>query len=174
MNPELTKKSKFLSLILRHKPETVGLKLDANGWADVDELMEKAEIDFKLLESIVEQNDKQRFAFSDDLSKIRASQGHSIDVDLELEPVKPPDILYHGTVGKFLSLISIQGLIKKKRQHVHLSANIKTAKKVGERRGTPIILKIDAKLMSENGYVFYLSQNGVWLTDRVPTEFIIG
>ena len=169
----LVKTSKFLSLILRHKPEKIALKLDRNGWAIVDEILEKTNISFQLLEKIVETNNKKRFAFSDDLSKIRASQGHSIDIDLQLEPIKPPDILYHGTVQKFMESISEQGLTKQKRQHVHLSHNIETAHKVGKRRGTPIILQVDAKLMYVNGYKFYLSQNGVWLTDHVPNKFIM-
>lgn len=169
--------SKFLSLVLRHRPEQIGLQLDANGWADVDELIERLNahdtpLDFELLEEIVVTNDKQRFAFNADLTKIRASQGHSIAVDLALQPVQPPGKLYHGTVATFIDAIKVNGLQKMSRQHVHLSSDEATAIKVGSRRGKPVILTIDAAGMHADGFLFYLSENGVWLTDQVPVAYI--
>jgi putative RNA 2'-phosphotransferase len=170
--------SKFLSLILRHKPETIGIQLDENGWANVDELISKInangkELDFESLENIVLTNDKQRFSFNDDLTMIRANQGHSIEVDLALEPALPPEKLYHGTVAKFLEAIKENGLQKMSRQHVHLSHDISTAQKVGSRRGKPVILTILANEMKEEGFTFFLSENGVWLCDHVPSKFIL-
>jgi len=165
--------SKFLSLLLRHKPETIGLKLDKNGWADIDELIEKSK-DFiltrALIDSVVKQNDKQRFII--DGNKIRANQGHSIEIDLELKSITPPEILYHGTARRFLDSIMETGLTKQKRQHVHLSKEIETATRVGMRHGKVVILEVDAKRMHEEGYAFYLSENGVWLTNGVPKEFL--
>jgi putative RNA 2'-phosphotransferase len=170
--------SKFLSLVLRHKPERINLQLDANGWADVDELIKQLNahdvpLDFELLEEIVITNDKQRFAFNADLTGIRASQGHSINVDLALQPVQPPGKLYHGTVARFMDAIKIDGLQKMSRQHVHLSSDEATAIKVGSRRGKPVILSIDAAGMHADGFLFYLSENGVWLTDEVPVAYIM-
>jgi putative RNA 2'-phosphotransferase len=169
--------SKFLSLVLRHAPETIHLQLDKNGWANVDELIEKwnqsgKKLDFELLEEVVETNDKKRFAFNEDLTRIRANQGHSIDVELNLNELQPTDFLYHGTVEKFIDAIQREGLQKMSRQHVHLSKDKETAVKVGSRRGKPIILKVDAPKMFENGFKFYLSENKVWLTDFVPAEYI--
>lgn len=169
--------SKFLSLILRHSPETIHLKLDQNGWADVQELITKSNknrkaLDFETLQHVVETNDKKRFAFNEDLTKIRANQGHSITIDLELQPQTPPDELYHGTVAKFMDAILKGGLQKMSRQHVHLSKDKETAIKVGSRRGVPQILKINANQMTKDGYVFYCSDNGVWLTDEVPPKYI--
>ncbi|MEO6253169.1 MAG: RNA 2'-phosphotransferase [Ferruginibacter sp.] len=169
--------SKFLSLVLRHKPEEIDLKLDSNGWADTDVLIEKLknrgfDIDFELLEEVVTGNDKQRFSFNEDYSAIRANQGHSVDIDLALDPAKPPEQLYHGTVAKFIETIKTGGLQKMSRQHVHLSRDIETAKKVGARRGKPVILVIDSGKMSDDGYVFYVSENGVWLTEQVPVKYI--
>ncbi len=169
--------SKFLSLVLRHKPEEIGISMDANGWVDVDELIEKCTsrnmyLDFETLEEVVLTNDKQRFAFNDEYTKIRANQGHTVNVDLEFEPTKPADFLYHGTVEKYLTNIKSNGLQKMKRLHVHLSKDLETAIKVGSRRGQPIILKINASKMHEDGYPLYLSKNGVWLCDEVPVEYI--
>jgi putative RNA 2'-phosphotransferase len=169
--------SKFLSLVLRHKPEEINLKLDTNGWADTDELIEKLNsrnfnIDFELLEQVVINNDKQRFSFNEDYSAIRANQGHSVEIDLALEPVQPPDKLYHGTVAKFIDAIKKEGLQKMSRRHIHLSRDIETAQKVGARRGKPIILNINAGKMHTAGFVFYVSENGVWLTDTVPPAYI--
>lgn len=170
--------SKFLSLVLRHQPDYINLKLDANGWADIESLIIKAktkniELSLSELKNIVETNDKQRFAFNNDITKIRANQGHSIKtINLQLDAVEPPEILYHGTVAKFLSAIQENGLQKRSRQHVHLSTDIETATKVANRRGKAVILNIKAKAMFKNGYKFYRSENGVWLTNNVPSEFI--
>jgi putative RNA 2'-phosphotransferase len=169
--------SKFLSLILRHSPQTIGLKLDENGWADVKELIEKCSKNRKslnpaLLDYVVENNDKKRFAFNEDKTKIRASQGHSISVELNLNEAEPLEYLYHGTVGKFLENIRKEGLKKMSRQHVHLSKDKETAIKVGSRRGVPQILTIRSGAMYKDGFKFYLSENNVWLTDNVPVEYI--
>ncbi len=178
MNEKTAKEiSKFLSLILRHSPETIQLKLDENGWANVTELITQSnkrhkKMDLELLDYVVENNDKKRFVFNEDKTKIRASQGHSISVELNLKEVKPLDYLYHGTVGKSIQSIREQGLQKMKRQHVHLSKDTETALKVGSRRGIPIILTVNARRMQEDGYLFYLSENGVWLTDEVPAKYI--
>lgn len=173
MQTELTNKSKFLSLVLRHKPEQIGLVLDSNGWANVDELLEKTQIDFETLQKIVDTNDKKRFAFNEDKSKIRASQGHSIQsLDLQLEEKEPPEFLYHGTALRFLESITVQGLTKQSRQHVHLSKDEETALKVGQRHGRPVVLKILSKKMFDDGHKFYLSENNVWLTDHIPTKYL--
>lgn len=177
MDKQLKHTSKFISLVLRHQPEEIDLHLDENGWANVSELLEKMnkkgiQIDFGTLNTIVETNDKKRFAFNDDKTKIRASQGHSIDVNLELQPIAPPPVLYHGTTGKYLDSIFKTGLQKQSRQHVHLSATIETAKAVGGRHGKPVILTVDAKAMQDEGFLFYLSANNVWLADEVPAQFI--
>ena len=169
--------SKFLSLVLRHKPETVGLVLDANGWADVDELLSLANkagrpLTRELLERVVAENDKQRFAFSDDGRRIRANQGHSVEIDLALEPAEPPEVLYHGTATRFLESIRATGLHAGNRQYVHLSPDEATAIKVGERHGKPVVLVVQSRAMSSLGHSFYFSANGVWLTERVPVEFI--
>lgn len=170
--------SKFLSLVLRHMPDTISLNLDENGWADISELIEKCNnhnvlLNIQLLEEIVTTNDKQRFAFNDDKTKIRANQGHSITVELDLEDKMPPEILYHGTAERFLGSILKNGILKQSRQHVHLSANIDTAKKVGARHGKPVVLTVKAAAMYNAGHKFFLSQNGVWLTDFVHPEFLI-
>jgi putative RNA 2'-phosphotransferase len=169
--------SKFLSLILRHNPETIGLKLNENGWADVNELLLKARkngphFSFDDLQEVVATNDKQRFAFNEDVTKIRASQGHSVNITLDLTPQEPPAFLYHGTVAKFIDSIKKEGLQKMSRQHVHLSQDKETAEKVGSRRGIPKILHIRSGQMQLDGFVFYLSDNGVWLTDHVPAHYI--
>lgn len=169
--------SKFLSLVLRHKPEEIGVVMDTQGWVNVDELIEKSSargiaLDFDALEEVVITNDKQRFAFNDDYSMIRANQGHSVNVDLQFEAKEPLAILYHGTVEKFLDPIRTNGLKKMQRTHVHLSKDLETATRVGSRRGKPVILKINAAKMHENGFAFYLSKNGVWLCEEVPVEYI--
>jgi putative RNA 2'-phosphotransferase len=169
--------SKFLSLILRHAPETINLQLDKNGWADVDELLSKAAqhrqpFTAERLEEVVETNDKQRFAFNADHTKIRASQGHSVDINLDLQPQQPPEFLFHGTVAKFLDGIKKEGLQKMSRQHLHLSHDRETAVKVGSRRGSPVILNIRSGQMHRDGFLFYISDNGVWLTDNVPSKYI--
>lgn len=177
MSKQDVSKSKLLSLVLRHRPDTIGVELDANGWIEVDVLlaalaahgkrMDRAELD-----RIVGENDKQRFAFSEDGVRIRANQGHSVEVDLALQPQVPPETLFHGTVEKFLPAIFREGLQKWQRHHVHLSRDLATATKVGERRGKPIILAIAASEMSRAGHTFFLSGNGVWLVDEVPPAFI--
>lgn len=176
---ESRKISKFLSLVLRHKPGQIGLQLDANGWAAVDELLEKMtsqgfNLSYAQLAEVVETNDKQRFAFSADGSLIRANQGHSLKIDLGLQEQVPPEILYHGTAEKNLESIMEQGLQKCQRHHVHLSPDEQTAMKVGMRYGKSVVLKVQAKKMSERGYKFYRSENGVWLTDAVDPAFIKG
>lgn len=174
----LTTISKFLSLVLRHQPEVVGMQLESEGWLPIDELIVNANrcgtpLTLELLHEVVATCDKQRFALSDDGLKIRANQGHSVRaVELPLEPVAPPSVLYHGTVAAFLESIRAQGLQKRSRNHVHLSADSETAKKVGARRGKPVILSVQSQAMHESGHTFYLSANGVWLTDAVPVAFI--
>jgi len=177
MKPDLNKISKFLSYVLRHKPEAIGIKLNKEGWIGVDEFITAANKDGNnlnraLLDEVVFTNDKQRFAYSADGLSIRANQGHSVDIELALEPTSPPDILYHGTATRFIESIKEQGLIKKQRQHVHLSALQETAVSVGQRHGKPIVLSINSKQMYEDGHLFYLSNNGVWLTDFVPLNYI--
>jgi putative RNA 2'-phosphotransferase len=178
MNEKITKDtSKFLSLVLRHAPEKIQLQLDENGWANVNELISQCnkfhkKLNLELLHYVVETNDKKRFAFNEDKTLIRASQGHSISVDLNIEAVLPPDFLYHGTVDKFLEAIKKEGLQKMSRQHLHLSHEKETAIKVGSRRGKPIILVVNAKQMQQDGFQFYLSENKVWLTDEVPAKYI--
>ncbi|MPT31910.1 MAG: RNA 2'-phosphotransferase [Chryseobacterium sp.] len=174
---EKKKISKFLSLVLRHQPETIDLILDENGWANVDELREKCskhKIDFTLeeLNEVVETNDKKRFIFNEDKTKIRANQGHSIDIDLALKPQQPPEFLYHGTAHSNVESILEKGIEKRNRQHVHLSLDKETATKVGMRHGKPIILTIRTEKMFEDGILFYLSENNVWLTDFVDSKYI--
>lgn len=178
MNDQQVKRlSKFLSLILRHKPETVDLSLDQNGWAATEELLDKINkkrfsVSFEELRFVVENNDKQRFSFSSDFSRIRANQGHSLKVDLDLPQKTPPEILYHGTAEKNLASIRKTGINKGSRHHVHLSVDTPTAENVGMRYGKPVVLEIKAREMHEQGMRFYESNNGVWLTDHIPTEFI--
>lgn len=172
MRKDLINKSKFLSLVLRHQPGKIGLKLDENGWANVGELLLKAKMTPDMLNEIVTTNNKKRFAFNKDKTKIRASQGHSINVDLQMSPRHPPDALFHGTAAHNWGSIKRDGLIKGGRQYVHLSLTEETALNVGRRHGIPIALWIDAKAMVKDGYKFYLSDNQVWLTDHVPPEYI--
>lgn len=172
-----TRASKFLSLVLRHEPDKIGLVLDAQGWADVDDLLQKLDahgqvLDRAGLQDIVATCSKQRFALSDDGQRIRANQGHSITVDLGLVPVEPPQWLYHGTVSRFVGAIREQGLRPGERQHVHLSLDRETAHQVGARRGAPVILSVHAGRMHAEGHVFHRSANGVWLTDHVPPKYI--
>lgn len=174
---DLTKISRYLSLILRHKPEQAGVKLDKNGWADVDDLIKgvskKYPIDMDILEEIVATDNKQRYSFNEDHTRIRANQGHSIPVDVELEEIEPPEYLYHGTGMKYYGSIMKEGLIPKSRLYVHLSEDADTAKNVGARHGDPVVFCVDAKVMHNHGYKFYKSVNGVWLTERVPNEFLL-
>jgi putative RNA 2'-phosphotransferase len=169
--------SKFLSLILRHKPEVIGITLDEYGWADVTELLEKMnqsgkQVELEQLKEVVAGNDKQRFTFDDTFQRIRANQGHSIPIKLELSPIQPPDILFHGTAEKNITSIMEKGLLKGKRQHVHLSVDEDTAVKVGQRYGKPVVLVIDTASMAREGHLFYRSKNGVWLTEHVPPVYI--
>lgn len=169
--------SKFLSLLLRHQPDAVGLQLDAAGWVSVDQLVEKCrehgrQLTNDIVLEIVATSSKQRFALSDDGRRIRANQGHSIDVELDYEQCEPPSVLYHGTVAAHLESIRKSGLLRMERHHVHLSFDEATARIVGKRRGKPIILKIAAKQMHLDGYVFVRSTNGVWLTETVPAKYI--
>jgi putative RNA 2'-phosphotransferase len=171
------RKSKFLSLVLRHEPEKIGVQLDENGWIGVEELLTAMAAHGKSmsrgeLDQLVRANDKQRFAFSEDGTRIRANQGHSVEVDLALEAQTPPETLYHGTVEKFLKPIFRDGLKKGERHHVHLSPNLETAVKVGQRRGKPIILEVAASRMHSDGHAFFVSGNGVWLVDRVPPQYL--
>jgi uncharacterized protein (TIGR02452 family) len=169
--------SKFLSLLLRHEPERIGIVLDQAGWTDVDGLLDAlhahgVDLSRDELEDIVAASDKQRFAFSEDRTKIRANQGHSVQVELDLPSLAPPDVLYHGTIDAALPGIRAEGLVKGQRHHVHLSADIDTAKKVGGRRGKPVVLAIKAREMAAAGHTFLRSANGVWLVDHVPPAFI--
>lgn len=172
----LIKLSKYISLILRHKPEVIGITLDEHGWANVDELIAGISKDrafnMETLEEIVRTDEKQRYSFNFDKTKIRASQGHSIPVDIELQEKKPPEILYHGTGEKYVENIDKEGLSSKGRLYVHLSKDIDTAIKVGRRHGVPVVYQIRSKEMYCDGYKFFLSENGVWLTKRVPAKYL--
>ena len=175
---DLIKLSKFISLILRHKPEIINLKLDSKGYVDTDLLINNInensnyEIDFEILKQIVDTDDKQRYSFNEDYTKIRANQGHSINVDVGLEVKQPPDILYHGTSSNYIYSIIKNGINSKSRMYVHLSKDIKTAINVGKRHGNPVVLEINAKRMYKDGIKFYLSKNNVWLTKYVPSKYI--
>ena len=169
--------SKYISLILRHKPETIGITLDEHGWANVDELIlgisKTHTLNMDVLEEIVRTDEKQRYSFNEDKTLIRANQGHSVQVDVELDEVKPPETLWHGTGEKYVESIDVQGLISKSRLYVHLSKDVDTAIKVGKRHGKPILYKVRALDMYNDGYKFYLSKNGVWLTKEVAVEYLV-
>lgn len=179
MNKKYNEISKFLSYVLRHQPEAIGISLDKQGWAMIDDLILCASkegyiFDRQLLLEVVANSDKRRFKISEDNLRIRASQGHSTQkVDIIYQEKVPPTILYHGTARRFLSSIQEQGLVPKTRQYVHLSADEITATQVGQRHGQPIVLKIKALNMYEQGFKFFLADNGVWLTRKVSTQFII-
>lgn len=168
--------SRYISLLLRHKPEQAGLILDEHGWADVEELIRCVSktrfLDRAFLEEIVAEDSKQRYSFSVDRKRIRANQGHSIPVKVEMERRTPPEYLWHGTGEKYLGGIRQTGLDKRSRLHVHLSADYNTAANVGSRHGKPHVFRVAAGRMHADGYVFYLSANSVWLTDRVPVEYL--
>lgn len=172
----LTELSKFLSLVLRHKPEVIGISLDQNGWAKVEELIagiaKSRKFDRGMLEEIVRTDKKQRYAFNEDRTLIRANQGHSISVDVGLETAGPPEILYHGTGEKYVGSIEREGLLPKSRLYVHLSKDRETACKVGRRHGKPVVYKVLAGRMHGDGYAYYRSQNGVWLTKEVPVRYL--
>lgn len=173
---DYTEVSRYISLILRHKPEIVGLKLDEHGWVNVDQLIEgvsqKYMINRSILEEIVETDNKQRYSFNTDKTKIRANQGHSVNVDVELEECQPPEILWHGTGKKFVNSINEQGLISKSRLYVHLSKDPETARQVGARHGESVLYIVNAGQMFRDGYKLYLSKNGVWLTKEVPVKYL--
>lgn len=178
MGKKLVRISKFLSLVLRHDPETIGISLDESGWVEVDALLARANqagmpLNKELLRQVVERSNKQRFSFSDDGLKIRANYGHSISVDLGLEPIIPPELLYHGTATRFVEPIRRHGLIPRGRTYVHLSADEHTAMEIGQRHGKPIVLTIQAAHMYEHGFQFYRSTEGIWLTEKVPVEHIV-
>lgn len=172
----LTETSKFLSLILRHKPEVIGISLDEHGWARVDKVIEgigkTRKFDCMMLEEIVRTDSKQRYSFNEDKTLIRANQGHSISVDVQLDMTEPPDILWHGTGEKYVSSIEKSGLLAKGRLYVHLSGDAETARRVGQRHGKAVIYKVLAGKMWEDGYTFYRSVNGVWLTEEVPVRYL--
>jgi putative RNA 2'-phosphotransferase len=176
---DLVNISKFVSLILRHKPEVVGISLDKYGWANVDELVRGIQSKYLgftkfHLEDIVANDDKQRYSFSDDKTCIRANQGHSINVDVELKEAQPPEFLWHGTGQKYVQSICSSGLLSKSRLYVHLSADMRTAINVGKRHGDVALFRIDAEQMYKDGFKFYLSKNGVWLTKEVPVRYLGG
>jgi putative RNA 2'-phosphotransferase len=177
MHRRLITVSKFLAKHLRHTPDALGLTLQPGGWVSVDAFLAASArasfpITYDELLECVETNDKQRFAFDDTGDLIRANQGHSVEVDLHLEERPPPPVLYHGTVERFLASIVAEGLKKGKRHHVHLSKDVDTARKVGARRGQPVVLRVDAGTMHAEGFSFFLSVNGVWLTDSVPPRYL--
>src|SRR3954467_3253405 len=174
---EVIRTSKFLSLILRHEPQKIGLKLAEGGWVDVGELLAAVNrngtrLTLEQLQHIVATSDKKRFAFSEDGQQIRANQGHSVEVDLQYAPEQPPELLYHGTATRFLESIRAAGLQKMERHHVHLSAETKVTVQVGSRHGKPALLTIRAGEMHRAGFVFRCSANGVWLVDHVPPNYI--
>ncbi|KAF6666605.1 RNA 2'-phosphotransferase [Pantoea sp. EKM101V] len=177
-NKQLNEISKFLSYILRHEPHTIGLQLDAEGWADINSLITGAAneghiLDLALIQTIVNSSDKKRFTLSDDGQRIRAAQGHSApNVNLQHREKEPPELLYHGTATRFIESIFQQGLIAGSRHHVHLSQETRTAIVVGQRYGKPVLLEIESQRMYQHGYKFFQAENGVWLTETVPINFI--
>ncbi|WP_299485397.1 RNA 2'-phosphotransferase [Acaryochloris sp. IP29b_bin.137] len=178
MDKQLKSVSKFLSYVLRHRPDAIDLKLDSGGWANISELLQCAAnhdhvLTEEIIRAVVVQNDKQRFRLSDDGQLIRANQGHSIPVDLDLQALNPPCPLFHGTAKRFLESIMARGLLPSGRQYVHLSTAYETAIAVGKRHGHPIILEIKAQQMHQDGFLFYRSENGVWLTEYVPANYLV-
>lgn len=180
MEKRITEASKFLSFVLRHQPEAIGLRLDAEGWADINELIARATSDGKVLTreliiTVVETSDKKRFTLSEDGERIRAAQGHSTpQVAINYPEKRPPEFLYHGTASRFLEAINAQGLRPGSRHYVHLSADEETARSVGLRHGKPVILKVKAGEMYQRGVKFYLAENGVWLVAEVGRAFLLG
>ena len=177
MSDKHKKTSKFLSLVLRHEPELIGIELDPAGWVSVDELLEGCRrkghaITPEELREVVRTSDKQRFALSEDGSRIRANQGHSVEVELGHEPAEPPEVLYHGTAERYVESIRRSGLEKRERHHVHLSETVKTASAVGQRHGKLVLLTVAAGRMRRDGFTFYKTPNNVWLVDRVPAEYL--
>jgi putative RNA 2'-phosphotransferase len=178
VNPQdLVRRSKFLALVLRHAPETVGVTLDRAGWVSVTELLAGCEragkrMSLDDLREVVTTNNKRRFEFNEDCTLIRARQGHSTDVDLEYEPCSPPELLYHGTYSEAVEAVRSSGLKKMKRHHVHLSTELRLAMEVGSRRGKPVLVTVQSGEMHRAGHVFYLTGNNVWLVDEVPPQFL--
>ena len=172
----LDSESKFISLILRHKPEAIGITLDEHGWADVEELVAGVSrtrpFSMEMLEEIVRTDSKQRYSFSEDKRFIRANQGHSVKIDAEIPEAEPPELLYHGTAERVLPSIMEQGLLPMARLYVHLSKDEQTAVKVGSRHGKPVVLEVNAGQMRRDGHTFWLSVNGVWLAKSVPPEYL--
>ena len=173
------KLGRFLSLVLRHDPSAAGITLDEHGWADVDELLAGVnrtgrKINMAVLERIVRENNKQRYAFNEGRTKIRANQGHSISVDVELKAAEPPKYLYHGTASRFLPAIQAEGIRKMSRQYGHLSGDFETAMAVGRRHGIPVVVTIDAAAMARDGVGFYRAENGVWLCGHVEPKYFVG
>lgn len=172
----LNKTSRFISMILRHKPGVIGITLDEHGWANVSELVEGVNkvhpLDMETLEEIVRTNEKQRFSFNEDKTKIRANQGHTIPVDVELDEKEPPEVLYHGTGEKYVESIDCTGLVPRQRLYVHLSTDKEMAAKVGQRHGKPVVYRVNSGQMAKEGFIFYLSVNGVWLTKAVPVQYL--
>ncbi|MCU0429242.1 MAG: RNA 2'-phosphotransferase [Cytophagaceae bacterium] len=174
---QATQISRFLSLVLRHKPETIGVQLDEHGWISVEVLLERInaygkKLTREQLDILVATNPKKRFAYNETLDKIRASQGHSVEVDLGYEAQEPPEFLFHGTEENSINSILKTGLEKRSRHHVHLSKDVETAIKVGQRHGVPIVLEVSAGLMYRAGMQFFQSENGVWLTEFVPPDYL--
>lgn len=185
MKQELVRISKFMSLVLRHEPEKIGLNMDSEGWVSVEELINKInghsssklkgteKITKDIIDEVVDTNEKKRFAYNSDGTKIRASQGHSIDVDLKMSSVSPPEILFHGTASRFIHFIKKDGIKKMNRQHVHLSSTKSTAISVGSRHGDSCVIVVKSGDMKRDGFVFFMSENGVWLTDNVPSKYLV-
>jgi len=178
MPSRLVRVSKFLSLVLRHQPARIGIELDRAGWVDVSVLLAACRahafpITLEELGAVVRENDKQRFAFNEDGTRIRASQGHSVRVELGYAPRAPPPVLYHGTASRLLASIRERGLVRGRRHHVHLSADAATAAKVGARHGEPHVIEVQSGRMHADGYEFYRSDNGVWLTEHVPAKYLV-
>jgi putative RNA 2'-phosphotransferase len=177
MDEFLVRVSKFLSFVLRHQPEAIDLELDSGGWAYIDDLVEKSmesrrPLTAELIREVVEKDEKQRYALSEDGQKVRARYGHSIEIDLGIDPIEPPEILYHGTVSRHLGAIHMNGIVKGGRQYVHLSPDIETAIEVGRRHGRPVVLEVMAREMHNEGVNFYRIENGIWLTEDVPPKYI--
>lgn len=178
MDKKLVHISKFLSMILRHRPEEVGIMLDEHGWADVEELIELSGenlgVNFtkEQLRQMIEENDKPRFSFNDDETKIKANYGHSVPVDLALEPATPPEILYHGTAIRFLENIQKEGIMRRARNYVHLSGDEETALEVGARHGKPIVLNVNTGKMARDGFTFFKTNDDTWLTEKVPKKYV--
>ena len=173
----LVQVSKYLSLHLRHRPEALGLTLGPGGWVPVDDLLSAAagkgfRISRDELDEVIAGNDKQRFSLDEGGTLIRANQGHSVQIDLDLQPIAPPAVLYHGTGEQSVAAIQREGLKRMQRHHVHLSADTKTAQTVGARHGRPVVFAVDAEAMARDGHLFYRSENGVWLTESVPARYL--